>query len=102
MGRQSEKRSKKQQNSIAGRMENGGDSLPVFPQGSRLARPALRQLVDCVHGAKLPVFILEAMLYFAKKSSSRFFNSHFLRWARHLGRFGVVKKKLSPLSSLPL
>jgi hypothetical protein len=83
-------------------MKNGGDSLPVFPQGSRLARPALRQLVDCVHGAKLPVFILSTMLCFAKNPLVVFFDPHFLRWARRLGHFGVVKKKIPPPGSLPL
>jgi len=103
MGRQSKKRSRKQRNSIAGRMKNGGDSLPFFPQESRLARPALRQLVvECVHGAKLPVFVLGAILCFPKNLSAGFFSLHFLRWARRLGHFWGVKKKLPLPGSLPL
>jgi hypothetical protein len=102
MGRQAKNTKQKQKNRIAGRMKNGGDGRPVFPQGGRLASPALRQLVDCVHGAKLPVFILGARLCFAENPLAVFFGPHFLRWARRLGRFQVVKKNLRPPGSLSL
>jgi hypothetical protein len=60
MGRHSKKRSKKHKRRLTERMKNGGDSLPVFLQNGRLARSTLHPLVvDCVHGAKLPVFFWE-------------------------------------------
>jgi hypothetical protein len=54
-------------------MQNGSDSHPVFPQGSRLARTALQQLViGCVHGTKLPV-VFWAQCYLSQKSFFAFF-----------------------------
>jgi hypothetical protein len=54
-------------------MQNGSDSLPVFPQGSRLARTALQQLVvGCVHGAKLPV-VFWTQHYLFQKTFFAFF-----------------------------
>jgi hypothetical protein len=49
MGRQSKKR-------ITKRNGNGGHSLPVLSQSSRLGSSAHHPLVvDCVHGAKLQI-----------------------------------------------
>jgi hypothetical protein len=52
MGRQLEKRRKR----IAKRKENGGHSLPILSQSSRMGSSAHHPLVvDCVHGAKLQI-----------------------------------------------
>jgi len=49
-------------------MENGGHSLPVFPQRSRLGRSAHHPLVvECVHGAKLR-FSFSTQCYVSQKS----------------------------------
>jgi hypothetical protein len=69
LGRQLERRRK---NRNAGRMENGG-SQPGFPQHGLGSRFLLHPLVvACVHGAKLPVLVLGARLYFTKNLLAAF------------------------------